>query len=205
MKRINKIVLAWMITLLSPGIVAHSQTDYTSEIKVFQEELNTEFANPEESPLKEEDLAEFKALDFFPIDSSYRVEAEFVRSKDAAPFKMETTTARRPIYEKYGEVYFTLAGNKYRLNIYQSHDLREKEEYRTYLFLLFTDQTNGSESYGGGRFIDLQIPDGEQLILDFNKAYNPYCAYNAKYSCPIPPKENDMPMEIRAGVKKFHD
>ena len=68
------------------------------------------------------------------------------------------------------------------------------------LFLHFTDKTNGSETYGGGRFLDLRIPEGNTLVLDFNKAYNPYCAYNNGYSCPIPPKENKLKVAVRAGV-----
>jgi uncharacterized protein (DUF1684 family) len=86
------------------------------------------------------------------------------------------------------------------LNVYQSHTLREKEGYKDYLFLPFTDLTNGNETYGSGRYIDLRIPERETIIIDFNKAYNPYCAYNYGYACPIPPKENKLKVEIRAGV-----
>ncbi|MNH33262.1 hypothetical protein D3C86_1572800 [compost metagenome] len=115
---------------------------------------------------------------------------------------MPTTTARKPVYEKYGEAHFKLNGKDLVLSIYQSHSLREKAEYKDHLFLPFMDLTNGEESYGGGRFLDLTIPEDDTIVIDFNKAYNPYCAYNHKYSCPIPPKENDMNTEIKAGVKK---
>ena len=73
------------------------------------------------------------------------------------------------------------------------------------MFLPFSDETNGIESYGGGRYIDLRIPEGNTLIIDFNSAYNPYCAYNDKYSCPIVPRENYLRTRIEAGVKKFKD
>ena len=79
----------------------------------------------------------------------------------------------------------------------------QQEEYRDYLFLPFTDKTNGSETYTGGRYIDLSIPEGDTLEINFNKAYNPYCAYNPKYSCPIVPGVNALDTEVRAGVKAF--
>ncbi|WP_321538818.1 DUF1684 domain-containing protein [Flavobacterium piscinae] len=71
------------------------------------------------------------------------------------------------------------------------------------MFLPFTDLTSGIESYGGGRYIDLKIQEGKIWTIDFNQAYNPYCAYNEKYSCPIVPEENDLKVEIKAGVKAF--
>lgn len=113
---------------------------------------------------------------------------------------MPTTTGERKVYEKYSEVHFEPAGKLLVLNVYQSHTLRETEKYRGYLFLLFTDKTNGSETYGGGRFLGLRIPKGDTIVIDFNKAYNPYCANNTGYFCPIPPKENKLNVAVRAGV-----
>ena len=82
-------------------------------------------------------------------------------------------------------------------------ELLDDEEFVDYLFLPFTDLTNGEATYAGGRYIDLAIPDGDTLIIDFNKSYNPYCAYNKKYSCPIVPKVNHLEIDINAGVKAF--
>lgn len=177
--------------------------DYAKQIAKFQYDLNAEFSNPGESPLTKKGRKKFKGLDFFPVDTAFRVEARFIRTLNAIPFRMETTTDRRPVYEKYGEAVFDLKGRTFSLSIYQSHDLRETEKYKDYLFLPFTDLTNGDETYGGGRFIDLKIPYGNTIIIDFNKAYNPSCAYNHAYSCPIPPKENDMNIRITAGVKRY--
>ena len=73
------------------------------------------------------------------------------------------------------------------------------------MFLPFSDLTSGNETYGGGRYIDLEIPKGKTITIDFNQAYNPYCAYNPKYSCPIVPAENELLTNVNAGVKKFHD
>ncbi len=177
--------------------------NYTASIKDFQYEMNVEFANEEESPLTTEGLKDFTALDFFSIDSTYKVIAKFELEKNPQLFEMPTTTDRKPIYKTYGTATFNLGSKALKLHIYQNQDLIKKPEYINHLFIPFTDQTNGNESYGGGRYIDLEIPKGDTIVIDFNKAYNPYCAYNDKYSCPIPPRENDLAISIKAGVKGY--
>lgn len=171
----------------------------------FQDNLNKEFATREESPLTDEDFKVFKALDFYPINDKFTVEAQFVRTPKEKVFKMKTSTTRLPEYKKYGELIFQIDGKKFKLNLYQNIELSKKDGYEDYLFLPFSDITCGKESYIGGRYIDMRIPKTKTVIIDFNKAYNPYCAYNYKYSCPIVPLENDLDIEILAGVKKFHD
>ena len=169
----------------------------------FQRELNAAYKDVTTSPLKEKDRKQFKGLDFFSFDSTYVVRAQFKRTPNEDPFKMKTTTERLPIYVKYGELLFHLKGEDFKLNIYQNQGLIEQEGYEDYLFLPFLDETNGLESYGGGRYIDARIPEGDTMIIDFNQAYNPYCAYNDKYSCPIVPRENYLRTRIEAGVKAF--
>lgn len=171
----------------------------------YQQKLNKEFADSTSSPLMEEDLKVFKSLDFFPIDEKYTVEAKFVKAKKEKVFEMKTTTTRLPKYKKYGELHFSLDGKAFKLNVYQNIDLSKKPGFKDYLFLPFTDLTCGNESYIGGRYLDIRIPKGDVIIIDFNKAYNPYCAYNHKYSCPLVPLDNDLDIEIKAGVKKFHE
>ena len=179
------------------------ELDLVASAKEFQQELDKEYANPEESPLEYKALKKFEGLDFFEIDPNFIVKAEFVRTPAEAPFTMPTSTERLPIYVKYGELYFSLQGKNFKLNVYQNQELTQDPEYFDYLFLPFTDLTNGKSSYGGGRYIDFRIPKSKEVVLDFNKAYNPYCAYSGKYSCPIPPKENDLEIGIFAGVKAF--
>lgn len=174
-------------------------------VSKFQQQINSEYTDPEKSPLMEEDLATFKTLDFYPVNEKYFVTAKFVRTKKEKPFEMKTTGERTPLYVKYGEAHFTLEGKKLKLNIYRNIALSEKQEYKDYLFLPFSDLTCGKESYIGGKYIDFKIPKGKTIVIDFNTSYNPYCAYNHKYSCPIVPLENDLDVEIKAGVKKFHD
>ena len=173
----------------------------------FQKSLNAEYKDATTSPLTEEDLKDFQGLDFFDVDSTFVVTAKFIRTPDEKPFKMKTTTDRLPVYTKYGELIFNLKGQKDTLSVYQNQELMTEENYKDYLFLPFLDETNGLESYGGGRYIDLRIPNGDSLVIDFNTAYNPYCAYNHKYSCPIVPRENYLKTRIEAGVKDFkkHD
>ena len=109
------------------------------------------------------------------------------------------------LYRKYGIARFTLDNKKLELSIYQNQKLMTSLEYAEHLFLPFNDTSNGKSTYEGGRFIDLEIPsEGSQtIVIDFNKAYNPYCAYNHKYSCPIPPAENYLQVAISAGVKAY--
>ncbi len=174
-------------------------------VQVFQNKLTTEFADSVKSPLAAEDRRNFHGLDFYAPNPKYFVNAKFKRTKDEKPFEMKTSTARLPVYVKYGEVTFSLEGKEFKLNVYQNVELIKKKEYTDYLFLPFSDLTSGNETYIGGRYIDVKIPKGEIMDIDFNQAYNPYCAYNHKYSCPIVPLENDLQIEIKAGVKKFHD
>ena len=181
----------------------HGSAQEVDGLSKFQEELNASFLDPEESPLKEEDLQNFTSLDFFPVDENFSVVAEFVRTPYEMPFEMPTTTERKPVYVKYGEVYFELKGQEYKLNLYQNQELIKNAEYEDYLFIPFTDLTNGISSYSGGRYLDMRIPDSNKIVVDFNKAYNPYCAYNGKYSCPIPPSENHLDVAVTAGVKAF--
>ncbi len=171
----------------------------------FQANLNKEYANREESPLTDEDFKNFKGLDFYPIDNKYIVEAKFKRTEGEKVFKMKTTGARLPEYVKYGELSFSLNGKQFKLNLYRNIELSKKAGFEDYLFLSFSDLSCGKQTYIGGRYIDMRIPKGNTAIIDFNKAYNPYCAYNHKYSCPIVPLDNDLDIEILAGVKKFHD
>lgn len=184
-------------------ITVFGQTWDIEEAKKFQENMNLEFADSTKSPLKKADIVRFKTLDFFPINEKFAVKAVFKRTKKTKKFQMPTTTTRKPWYKKYGELHFEIEGKKMQLTVYQNLDLIKKPGYEDYLFIPFTDLTSGVESYGGGRYLDFRIPKSKDIILDFNKAYNPYCAYNEKYSCPIPPAENDLQIKIEAGVKTF--
>jgi uncharacterized protein (DUF1684 family) len=171
------------------------------DILAFQNKLNKEFTDSATSPLSKKERFAFKGHDFYPIDLAYRVKANFTRTPDEKPFKMAATRGEAKNFVKYGIIQFTIYGKEQRLNVYQSLDLIKNEAYKNYLFLPFKDLTNSVETYGGGRFIDLLIPEGNTLICDFNKAYNPFCVYSDNFSCPVTPVENTLNVEIKAGVK----
>lgn len=169
----------------------------------WQKEMNANFKDATKSPLTAKGLKNFKGLDFFKFDSAYVVEAELKLTPESKPFKMKTTTDRTPIYRVYAVAIFKLNGETHQLNVYENLGLKNKEGYEDYLFIPFLDDTNGESTYGGGRYLEGRIPEGDTLIIDFNKAYNPYCAYSDRYSCPIVPRINYVKTAVEAGVKAY--
>lgn len=176
---------------------------YKLKIKHERHQKDKLFKNPEESPLKEKQIENFDSLAYFAVKKAYKVNATVVLSEDTNSFVIPTTTERKPLYRKYGRASFTLNGDALQLTIYQNVRLLNNPDYADYLFVPFNDLTNGVETYGGGRYIDVEKTDKETLVIDFNRAYNPYCAYNHDYSCPIPPDENNLKVQVRAGEKAF--
>ena len=166
----------------------------------FVNEQNEYYTDEEESPLMEEDLKRFESLNFFTYDENYCVEAKWVRTPDEKSFEMPTSTDRLPVYVKYGELHFEINEQKLVLSVYQNVEYSKTEEGANYLFVPFNDLTNGEESYGGGRYMDFEIPDSETVLIDLNNTYHPLCAYNHRYSCPIPPEENMLNVRVEAGA-----
>ncbi|MDY8134144.1 DUF1684 domain-containing protein [Aquimarina sp. 2201CG5-10] len=195
--------LSFLFIFFFGNIIAQDSTAI-KRVLSFQEELNKKFATEETSPLTPKDLESFDRLEFFDIDTTLSITAKFIRTPFETPFIMQTTTNREPLYVKYGEAHFMVENKEWVLNIYQNQGLKTQPEYEDYLFLPFTDLSNGKTTYAGGRFLDLRIPEDEIIIIDFNTAYNPYCAYNERYSCPIPPIENHLELELPVGVKAYN-
>lgn len=198
----KKHLLFTLLCAVCFGFCGRAQDQARKEIIDFQDKLYKEFTDSAKSPLPLYELSAFTGHEFFPVDLNYRVNARFVRTPNEKPFKMSTTQGDAREYVKYGEAQFTLQGKPCKLNLYQSTELSKTAEYKDYLFLPFKDLTNLLDTYGGGRYIDLKIPAADSIVIDFNQAYNPYCAYNSIYSCPVPPRENALDVEIRAGIKK---
>ncbi|MEP0264613.1 DUF1684 domain-containing protein [Dokdonia sp.] len=177
------------------------------QAKKHQDSLSEVYQNPETSILSKKQLKDFRGLEFYPIDVKFRVSATFTKTPNATPFDMALSSGRTREYVMYGIAKFTIEGKLFTLPIYQNTYYREhpEHEYGQSLFLPFTDYTSGDGSYGGGRYIDMELSDivDDKLIIDFNKNYNPYCAYTTGYSCPIPPEYNDLTIRIEAGVKDF--
>lgn len=184
--------------LFLSSVTCFAQTSYSDSLRSFQ----ANYVQTHEV-VKGEDRA---ALQFYPVDKSYRVVAKFKTVTESKWISFPTSGKIAKVFKVYGTVSFRLHGKLLHLNLYQSQNLMGADEYRNYLFLPFTDSTTGNETYEAGRYIDLSTTDIQTstLLLDFNKAYNPYCAYvSGKYNCPIPPKENALPIAIRAGEKAY--
>jgi uncharacterized protein len=147
-----------------------------------------------------------KQLHFFDINEKYRVTAKFEKAQTDQWFEMPTSGKIKKVFRVYGILSFTINDTLLKLNLYQSQGLMGNDQYKNYLFLPFTDATTGNETYESGRYIDLQTSDikNNEVIIDFNKAYNPYCAYvSGVYNCPIPPAANHLPVAILAGEKIY--
>ncbi len=152
-----------------------------------------------ESPLTEEQKRDFKPLDFYQIDPSYKVKARLIpiEEKKVREVPLTDGSVQRYIEHSYAE--FELGGKTNRLLLLQS---KEETDMRAF-FLAFADETSAGETYGGGRYINLRQDGKNSITIDFNLAYNPYCAYNPDYACPIPPKENLLDIPILAGEKNY--
>lgn len=201
----KNILIALLFLTSMSSCAQDKKLTHTEEIEQFQYELNVHYSDKKTSPLKTKDLKKFKHLSFFSTDKIYRIVANFERTPDEPIFEMQTSTERLPLYAQYGIATFSIDGKELSLRLYQSQESKLDPEYKDSLFVPFNDLTNGNESYGAGRYIDVKIPEGNTVVIDFNKAYNPYCAYNDQYSCPIPPIENDLDVEIKAGVLSFDE
>src|SRR5690554_8095100 len=159
-----RIILTISLLVLSTILLAQEDSSLLLESAESQKELNELYLNQETSILEIDDFKKFKGLEFYPIDSKYIVRAQFIRTPNEQPFLMPTSTSRLPEYVKYGEAHFYLEDKELILSLYQSTDLAKDSEYADYLSLPFTDLTSGDESYGGGRYLDLKIPEGDTLI-----------------------------------------
>jgi uncharacterized protein (DUF1684 family) len=196
-----------ILFLLALG--AQAQTYYgTSDVKIFREGRDKDFRNRADSPLLDADFQNFKGLNYFPVDENFRVKAKFTKTEDEKYFMMPTTSGVSSKYIKIGVFTFKIGDKEYKLAAYQSELILTnptwKEKYGGSLFIPFKDLSNGKETYGAGRYIYLNTPAGEDATIDFNLAFNPSCAYGSeRFACPLPPKENFLQAEIKAGEKIF--
>lgn len=163
----------------------------------YRAEKDSGFRQRESSPLTERVRARFKGLEYYPAAAQFWVVARLEKFPNPEPVNLMTTTGEPRPMLRYGQLHFTVGGKECRLTAYQSAGHPE------HLFLPFKDGTNGTETYGAGRYIDLTVqPESSaNYLIDFNLAYNPYCAYNPEYSCPVVPRENVLTIPIRAGER----
>lgn len=194
--------MKWLLVLILITSAPCFGQDYKTQLTEYREKYAAEFLKDKHSPLNKSDL---KLLRFYNGDSTYRVTAKAEILPSAPGFIMPVFSGNGSEYTRYALLKFLLKGEVMELTVYKSARLSGNPQYADYLFLPFTDKTNGEDTYTGGRYIDLSVKDfvNGTLVLDFNKAYNPYCAYSAGYSCPKPPEENKLDIKVLAGEKKF--
>ncbi|APD07843.1 hypothetical protein UJ101_02343 [Flavobacteriaceae bacterium UJ101] len=177
--------------------------DATLGAKNFQSDLIA-FYNSDQSPIKIENRKDFKGLTFFPVDKKYQVEVNFTKIQDGKVLEFQTSSGKIKKYVRYGKIAFEFDGKTNELTLFQKSPV--DSDHPNHLFLPFNDRTNGVSSYGGGRYIDLNLDDiKDKFLIDFNKTYNPYCAYEDGYSCPIPPSENRLDIGVEAGVSYLEE
>ena len=202
---IKKIALAAAII----GIIWYSLNDakpnssaYRTELQKFRREKNQSFRQSAESPLPAAQKAAFDSLKYYPADPAFVPHADITRNEKPDTTLLQMSDNRAEKYLNWGVVKFSINNSPQQLRLYLKADGRDST-----LFIPFTDLTNGHETYGGGRYLDAPIPkrNESEIQLDFNRAYNPYCAYNSEYSCPVPPAENRLTVAIPAGEKSFHE
>jgi uncharacterized protein (DUF1684 family) len=179
---------------------ADQEKYYTGELLEFRMEKDSFLLTSPRSPIKKEDRQTFQHLKYYEVNPQFVVKATLHRNENQPQLTITTTTGETRDAVSYGKLEFTLLGKPVHLTAYKFTDRRSEGE----LFVPFTDSTSGRETYGAGRYLDLEENETGEYILDFNKAYNPYCVYNEEYSCPIPPRENRLSLAITAGEKIYH-
>jgi uncharacterized protein (DUF1684 family) len=193
------ITISFLIYLFSSD--GETSEAYVQEIKKERREKDKFMRESEESPFKDS-LGHYDSLKYFQPDVKYHVTADIEPVQNKKMVVLSTSDGKEKKYMEYAYASFKLDGIDNKLLILEIVDTGP---YKGTLFLAFADETSAKETYGAGRYLDLKkIPGAATLSLDFNKAYNPYCAYSENFSCPFPPKENILKVAIKAGEKNYH-
>lgn len=178
----------------SPELQERSDTFYIDTIEADRVEKDRFLRSSPYSPI--EDRATFSGLSYYPPDPAFRYELPLQEADQSEELIFQTSTGDEQPYYRIGTVQFEVDGEQAELAVYRSPHHDE-------LFMPFRDATSGQETYGAGRYLEPIGLGGGNLVVDFNLAYNPYCAYSEQYSCPLPPLENWLKVPIRAGEKSY--
>lgn len=203
MKTYYTVLLSLLFSLTFFAVQGQSRRTYEKEILTERQEKDQELRTEAASPFDSLSKLSFKGLNYFNPSALWVVKAKMERYSTSDTIQMKTTTERLPLYIIYGKARFTMGNKELALTVYRNVGLMNKPDFENYFFVPFTDNTSGEETYGGGRYVDARYDGGEYITIDFNRAYNPYCVYSKKYSCPIPPAENYLPVKVEAGEKAF--
>ncbi len=197
----KKILLSILI-VTSITLYSQQNEEYLKDLQNYRMEMDKEFGDTATSILPNDVALKFDHLNYFEPNSKFNVTADFIKDI-GKEFTMTTSSGKLKTFRQYGVLNFTIDNKEFKLPIYQNIKLMKNEKYKDYIFIPFNDLTNGSETYGGGRYIEATKPSGNTFQLDFNYAFNPYCHYTTGYNCPIPPKQNFLNLRIEAGEKIF--
>ncbi|GHE50996.1 MULTISPECIES: DUF1684 domain-containing protein [Roseivirga] len=202
MKKSNLFILLIVaivaITIFNFLTIGESSADYKARLETERKDKNG-FMLSSSSPLLEEDKLNFKGLNYYPIDESYKVTARIELTEKKQPIFIESTTGEQLKYIPFAKATFKLKEREHTVMLYQDWEERNANK----LSLMFADETSAIETYGGGRYVDVMYRNTNSVVIDFNTAYNPYCHFNPEYSCPIPPRENMLNVAIEAGEKIY--
>lgn len=189
-----------LIAVLVGCNAAQHREQIKTRILQDRQEKDRYFLTNGNSPLSAEERSGFDGLQYFPVDLNYRFVATFHPYSSIDTIVMAAGEDHRQPYLRWGEFSFTINGHHGTLHVYKP--LKVSDGYHPYYFIPFYDETNGTLTYGGGRYLDVPVHDGKKYVIDFNRAYNPYCAYDADHwVCPLPPQENTLSFAIHAGEK----
>jgi uncharacterized protein (DUF1684 family) len=190
-------------TSAASGVQMQEDDAARRQIEAFRKQKDKFFLESPDSPILAEDRDGFQGLKYFDFDPGFRVVATLVPEPHPGIFRVQTTTGDHKEYTRVGRLEFDLQGQTLRLTAFMPP--ADEPLHGNRLFVPFRDKTSGKETYGAGRYLDLNKRATDQYVIDFNRAYNPYCAYSPYYSCPLPPGENNLPIEVRAGERLFHE
>ncbi len=171
-------------------------SEYSDELETERTMKDRFMASHVESPFVAERIPGFAGLHYFPIDERMRVHARLVRRSVPEEAYLRTNRDGQAAMRYIGDIEFRIANRALRLHVYHAG-----EGVGTSVFIPFRDSTSGDESYGPGRYLVLELTEQDEYELDFNRAFNPYCAYTEAFECGFPPSENDLPVAVRAGEK----
>lgn len=196
--------LPWIAGGILLLIIAFSLLSSGEDPEAYRQRILQERADKNEflktsdtSPFKNKP---FKGLNYYEPDLDYKVMAKVEKIETTAYMNIATSDGKSERYLKFAYAVFDLQGQRLKMLILKKAGMGSMPV----IFTAFADDTSGEDTYGGGRYLDLELKNARQIELDFNKAYNPYCEYDPKFSCPLPPRENILPVAIKAGEKNYH-